>query len=107
MLDLLELFGVDRPGVQELAVPILALAHAVDLGLEPRHLRVEVLDSDRQRSEPVTGCAVLGLHLLVVLLLGEVGHPVRRAGQLGIDLGHLQQRSLLCHFSFHGLPFAG
>ena len=53
-------------------------------------MRVEVLDRDRQRREPVGGRAVLGLDLIEVLLLGKVGHPVRGAVQLSIQLGDLQ-----------------
>ncbi len=90
MLELFELLGVDGAGVEQLAVAVLALTHAVDLGLEPRDLRVEVLDRDRQGGEAVGGGAVVGLDLIEVLLFGEVGHPVRGAVQLGIQLGHLQ-----------------
>ena len=102
VLQLLELFWVaHRPGVQQIAVPVLALAHRVDLGLQLGDLRVEVLQSQDHDRQSVGGLPALDLHLVVALLLGKVGGTVRQAAQFRVQIDQSQQRLLLCGISFH------
>ena len=89
MLQLLQLLGLHRAAVHQTPVPVLAPPDRVDLGLQPGNLRVEILQCDAQNRQPIGGGALLGLHLLVALLFGQVRRLVRKAGQLGIHLGQL------------------
>jgi len=91
VLQLGELLGVHRPGGQQCAVAVLAFAHAVDLVLQLGDLPVEIGQFDLQRTQPVTGRPMLGLHLVEPLLFGQVLRPVVDAGQLGVEPSHFQQ----------------
>ena len=92
MLEVTELLGVaDRSGIQQSAVAVLTLAHRVDLGLEFGDLGVEVLHGERHGGQPIDGGALLGLHLLVALLFGQMGGTVRETVQFPVQLGQFQQ----------------
>ena len=93
--------ALDRSGFEHRAVPLLAAAHRVDLGLELGDLSIQVLQRQPQRSKPVVGLSVLGLALLEALLFGEVTRAVLDPAELGIEFCQLQQRTLLDDFGFH------
>ena len=101
VLQFLELFGIDRPGVQQAAIAVFTLAHGVNLGLQPGNFGVKVRYQDAESGQSVGSAAFAGSHLVEMLLLGEVRGPVRQSRQLGIEFGQLQERYLLCYFSFH------
>ena len=66
------------------------VVRASDTGKPLAGVLVDVTPMDRHGGEPVGGRAVVGLDLIEVLLFFQVGHPVRDAVQLGIQLGDLQ-----------------
>ncbi len=101
VLQLFELLGPGAGRVQQGAVAVLALAHRVDFGLQFRHLRVDVLERQAHRGEPVVGLALFGSHLVESLFLGQVGDPVLQLRQFGVEFSQLEQRTLLGYFSFH------
>ena len=103
VLQFRQLLGVGHR-LQQRTVPILALAYRVDLGLEPRDLSVQVLQRNLQRARPVVRGDLVGLYPLDLVPLGQVGRAVRQLGQLGIQLGDLEQRMLLRDFRFHFPP---
>ncbi len=100
VLQLRQLLGICH-GLQQRAVPILALAHPVDLRLETRDLSVQVFQRDLQSPQPVAGGDLLGLDPLDLGTLGQVAGAVVHLGQLCVELGDFEQRALLCDFGFH------
>ena len=104
VLQLGELLGVDRTRREHRPVAVLTLPDRVDLGLELRHLSVEVLEGDLHSGETVIRLTVRRLRLLELLLFRQILGPVIDAVQLRVELGQFEQRTLLNYFSFH-VPF--
>jgi hypothetical protein len=84
------LLCVRRTRPEQRPVPLLALAHCLDLGLISRHLGVQVLHRDSNNGKPVTGGVVFDLHPFIGLPLRQMGGPVRDPRELGIQLRQLQ-----------------
>ena len=95
VLQVGELLGADRSRLEHRAVPVLAAAHRVDLGLELGDLSIQVLERQPQRRQPVVGLAVLGLALLEALLFGQVTGSVLDAAELGVELCQLRAANVV------------
>ena len=91
VLQLGELFGVDSARREQRPIAVLTLPDRVDLGLELRHLRVEVLERDLHSGETVICLTVRRLRLLELLLLGQILGPMIDAAQLGVELRKFEQ----------------
>jgi len=90
VLQLRQLLGI-RHGLQQRPVPVLALAHRVDLRLEARHLSVQVLQRNLQGAQPIVDGDLLGLYPLAVGALGQVAGAVVHLPQLGVEFGNFEQ----------------
>ncbi len=101
VLQLGELLGVDRPRREHRPVPVLALTHRVDLGLELRDLGVQVLERDPHDASRSLASRCSAWVRSKLLLLGQVAGSVFDPAQLGVELGQFEQRTLLDDFSFH------
>ena len=86
MLSIRQFLASVAPDLSNDRVPVLALAHCLDLGLEARHLGVQVLHRDSNRGHPVAGGAVFSLDPLVGLPLRQMGGAMRHSRQLRIQL---------------------
>ena len=101
MLQVGQLLGICHC-LEQRAVPLLALAHRVDLRLDARYLGVQILQRNSQSTQPVVRGDLVGFDSLTVAALGQMAGTVGELGQLSIQLGNFEQRALLRDCSFHG-----